>query len=359
MVGGRTPKSGQFNLATEAAPPGRAARSSRSRWPPPSSRDLACNSMWNGPAVDHHHRPAVLTRTARPGRSHNYADESGGTMNLLDATAHSVNTIFAQLVVQVGPRPWSTWRTAWASPHRLQPVCSITLGIAGGDAARHGRRVRHARRRRRPSRAGQADRQVTRARRARRSFKRRRAKGDAGRSTRTTRTWSTYALERVVTDGTGTAAAIGPAGGRQDRHRAELRGRVVLRLHAAARDVRVGRVTRRARCPMTNVEGFPDVFGGSIPALIWHDFMAKAMADHAREGLHDAELHRLQHSPARGPWPRRRPRRAPRRRPARRRRRAPHRQPEPVTVPSPRPRPSADASGWSDRSRAPRSVGRT
>ena len=34
---------------------------------------------------------------------HNYADESGGYMNLLDATAHSVNTIYAQLVDIVGP----------------------------------------------------------------------------------------------------------------------------------------------------------------------------------------------------------------------------------------------------------------
>src|SRR5207248_4876245 len=34
---------------------------------------------------------------------HNFADESAGTMNLFDAIAHSVNTIFAQLVVKVGP----------------------------------------------------------------------------------------------------------------------------------------------------------------------------------------------------------------------------------------------------------------
>ena len=34
---------------------------------------------------------------------HNYADETAGYMNLLDATANSVNTIFAQLVTVVGP----------------------------------------------------------------------------------------------------------------------------------------------------------------------------------------------------------------------------------------------------------------
>jgi penicillin-binding protein 1A len=30
--------------------------------------------------------------------------------------------------------------------------------------------------------------------------------------------------------------------------------------------------------PMTSVEGFSGVFGGSLPALIWHDFMSAAVA---------------------------------------------------------------------------------
>jgi penicillin-binding protein 1A len=30
--------------------------------------------------------------------------------------------------------------------------------------------------------------------------------------------------------------------------------------------------------PLVNVEGFPAVFGGTIPALIWHDFMSQAMS---------------------------------------------------------------------------------
>ncbi len=40
----------------------------------------------------------------QPWDVHNYADESGGYMSLVDATANSVNTIFAQLVDIVGPR---------------------------------------------------------------------------------------------------------------------------------------------------------------------------------------------------------------------------------------------------------------
>src|SRR5262249_1875191 len=63
-----------------------------------------------------------------PWTVHNYADESGGYMSLLDATAHSVNTIYAQLVDIIGPE--SVVRTAHKLGIRskLQPVCSIALG---------------------------------------------------------------------------------------------------------------------------------------------------------------------------------------------------------------------------------------
>ena len=65
---------------------------------------------------------------------HNYADEAAGTMNLLDATANSVNTIFAQLIAKVGVH------NVMAMAHHLgitttgryfQPACAITLGSVG------------------------------------------------------------------------------------------------------------------------------------------------------------------------------------------------------------------------------------
>src|SRR5439155_24690242 len=40
----------------------------------------------------------------KPWDVHNFADEAAGTMNLLDATAYSVNTIFAQLISKAGVR---------------------------------------------------------------------------------------------------------------------------------------------------------------------------------------------------------------------------------------------------------------
>jgi penicillin-binding protein 1A len=41
----------------------------------------------------------------------------------------------------------------------------------------------------------------------------------------------------------------------------------------------------RGEIPMRGVEGFPHVFGGSIPAEIWHDFMVRAVARVPRSGF--------------------------------------------------------------------------
>jgi len=52
-------------------------------------------------------------------------------MNLLDATANSVNTIYAQLSVDVGPQNVVTVAHRLGITSPLQPVCSITLGTQG------------------------------------------------------------------------------------------------------------------------------------------------------------------------------------------------------------------------------------
>src|SRR5438445_429614 len=59
---------------------------------------------------------------------HNFADESAEYMNLLSATANSVNTIFAQLVAKVGPANVVPVAHKMGITTKLQPVCSITLG---------------------------------------------------------------------------------------------------------------------------------------------------------------------------------------------------------------------------------------
>ena len=103
------------------------------------------------PVAADDHRPEVRVQR-RAVDVHNYADESGGYMNLLDATAHSVNTIYAQLVDIVGPRA-RRQRGAQARHHVAAAAGLLDHARhAGRQSARDDRRVRDARGARRPSR---------------------------------------------------------------------------------------------------------------------------------------------------------------------------------------------------------------
>src|SRR5579859_5780250 len=88
----------------------------------------------------------------------------------------------------------------------------------------------------------------------------------------------TYALQRVVQYGTGTAAGFGrPAAGKtgtaENYEDAWFCG-YVPQLVAC---VWVGYPHREQ--PLLNVEGVPAVFGGSLPAEIWHAFMSEAVGN--------------------------------------------------------------------------------
>jgi penicillin-binding protein 1A len=202
---------------------------------------------------------------------HNYADENGGYMNLLNATANSVNTIFAQLVAQVGP--WNVVPVAHAMgiTTKLQPVCSITLGTqpvnplemtdAYATLAAHG--VHHA---------PQAFEQV------------RAPNGEvigrlntpgAQAISRSVADQVTYALEGVVQHGTGTAAYFGrPAAGKTGTAENFQDAWFCGYVPQLATCVWVG--YPKGEIPLYGVEGVGAVAGGTLPAEIWHRFMAEA-----------------------------------------------------------------------------------
>ena len=86
----------------------------------------------------------------------------------------------------------------------------------------------------------------------------------------------TYALTGVIEAGTGTAAnpgrpAAGKTGTAENFKDAWFCG-FVPQLTTC---VWVG--YPQAEIPLLNIDGFPQVFGGSVPALIWHDFMVPAL----------------------------------------------------------------------------------
>jgi penicillin-binding protein 1A len=232
---------------------------------------ISLDSVWHGP-------PSLTIPDPRcegaegPWQVSNYADESAGTMTLKDAIAHSVNTIFAQVVVAAGPDKVAEVAHRMGITTRLQPVCSITLGsqpvtpleMTDAYATLAARGIRHA-----PTalgaltwHGGELPAPQPRARRAIPAASAAEATG---------------ALEGVIEQGTGTAAAIGrPAAGKTGTAENFEDAWFCGYVPQLATCVWVG--YPQAETPLVNVEGFPEVFGGSIPALTWHDFMEGALA---------------------------------------------------------------------------------
>ena len=267
----------QFNLATQAH------RSTGSSFKPITlatafSEGVSPYSTFYGPPELFITDPACATNNG-PWDVHNYADEAAGTMNLLDATANSVNTIFAQLISKVGVR------NVMAMAHNLgiteqlrgpyfRQACAITLGSVGftplemtdvySTFASGG--IHHD---------PQAFESV------------RNAKGklvplhSSGRRVLSANVAAelTEALQGVVQHGTGTAAALG--------------NRPVAGKTGTAENFQdawfCGYVPQLATCvwvgypggeiPLLNVEGVGQVAGGTLPAEIWHDFMGPALAN--------------------------------------------------------------------------------
>jgi penicillin-binding protein 1A len=283
FVGGRDFRRAQFDLAADAH---RQAGSAFKVFTLASAllRGIPLDSVWNGPRSITISDPRCETG-GRPWQVSNFADESAGTMTLAQAVAHSVNTIFAQLVVRVGPA--SVVRVARAMGIRspLQPVCSITLGsepvtpleMADAYATLAARGIHRS-----P--------QVLQTVRDAGGRVLSRLAPDGVRAIPPgVADLVTAALQGVITGGTGTAADIGrPAAGKtgtaQDFQDAWFCG-YVPQLAAC---VWVG--YPRGEVPMHDVDGFADVVGGSVPAEIWHDFMSAALVGVPVRGFHPVHV---------------------------------------------------------------------
>jgi penicillin-binding protein 1A len=262
----------QFNLATQS---GRTAGSAFKPFVLATavSQDISLYSGFGGPPVLTIPDQQCATNGV-PWTVHNFADETAGYMNLISATAHSVNTIFAQLAVKVGPANVVAIAHRMGIISRLQAVCSITLGtqavnpleMTDGYATLAARGIHHA---------PQAFEVV---------------RGPNGKvvgklSTKGTRVLSqnaadlvTYALEGVVQYGTGTAAGFGrPAAGKTGTAENFQDAWFCGYVPQLAACVWVG--YPKAEIPLYNIEGVGQVFGGSLPAEIWHRFMSEAVAN--------------------------------------------------------------------------------
>jgi penicillin-binding protein 1A len=205
---------------------------------------------------------------------HNNADEAEGTMNLIDATANSVNTIFAQLVTQVGPDAVVRMAHRLGIQSNLQAVCSITLGtqavspleMTSAYATLADRGIRHD---------PQAVEAISTASGKVVPFKESKPQPALSQEIADQ---VTYALQAVTQKGTGTGAAIGrPIAGKTGTAERFVDAWFCGFVPQLTTCVWVGYPHREE--PMNYVEGYAPVYGGTIPASIWHDFMNAALAN--------------------------------------------------------------------------------
>ncbi|MGI8407225.1 MAG: transglycosylase domain-containing protein, partial [Actinomycetota bacterium] len=271
MVGGMSFKEMKFNLATQ----GRRQTGSAFKaftLAAAVEKGIALDSVWSGPGALTVPDPRCVGAGGVPWTVHNYGDATAGTMSLAQATANSVNTIYAQLATTVGPDAIVDMAHRMGIASELQPVCSITLGsqpvspleMTSGFATLAARGV---------YRPPSAVERVTSSSgddlflldtEGKQVLKKKHAD------------LVTYALQGVIKSGTGMGADIGrPAAGKtgtaQNYQDAWFCG-YVPQLAAC---VWVG--YPEGAIPMLGVRGYPEVFGGSIPTDIWHDFMAEAL----------------------------------------------------------------------------------
>jgi penicillin-binding protein 1A len=262
----------QFNLATQS---GRQAGSSFKPFVLATALNegISLYTYFSGPPAITIPDPKCMSGYNVYWSPHNFADESAGTMNLIDATAHSVNTIFAQLVDKVGPSNVVTLahRAGIRSP--LKAVCSITLGtqavnpleMTDAYASFASRGIHH------PPQALALVRGPLGV-----VLGRLRTKG-ARAMPQSTADLVSYVLQRVVQRGTGTAAALDrPVAGKTGTAENFVDAWFCGYVPQLATCVWVGYPGREI--PLQNVEGISGVVGGTIPAEIWHDFMTRALA---------------------------------------------------------------------------------
>jgi penicillin-binding protein 1A len=267
----------QFNFATQAH------RSTGSSFKPITlatalSEGDSLSSTFYGPPEIFITDPQCATGpNSGPWDVHNFADESAGTMNLIDATANSVNTIFAQLVAKVGVRNVKLMAHRLgitSSGNNFKTVCAMTLGSVGftplemadvyATFASGG--IQH------PPQAFESVRGPTGKLIEKLTTSGQRVLGP------NVAAELTYALRGVIEHGTGTAAAISrPAAGKTGTAENFQDAWFCGYVPQLATCVWVG--YPGGEIPLTNVEGVYQVFGGSLPAEIWHDFMGPAVAN--------------------------------------------------------------------------------
>jgi penicillin-binding protein 1A len=214
----------------------------------------------------------------------------------VQATARSVNTIFAQVALHAGLSRLVNVARRMGIESPLAPVCSLTLGLVGVSpfemtsafATLAARGVHH-----RPQLLERVTAEPARRRLLGLSPTGRRA------LSRRVADRVTYALAGALRNGTGVAAYFGrPAAGKTGTAESFRDAWFCGYVPQLAACVWIGHA--RAEIPMADVAGFAQVVGGSVPARVWHDFMAPAVMPWPVRSLPSPTAEELNRSSASG-----------------------------------------------------------
>jgi penicillin-binding protein 1A len=280
MAGGRDWAKSKVNYATMAGGSGREAGSAFKAFTLAAAMKAgySLNATWSGPN-------SITIRdcpdpTSSDGYWHPVNAEGAGTYTLALATAHSVNTIFAQVIAQLGPEKVVDMAHALGIRSYLPDVCAITLGSvavnplemtnAYATLADGGMRFWATPFVQVKNPGGKVD---TTAQQGQQVIDQNNAD------------LVTYALQGVVRYGTGYTAAIPPypvagkTGTANENVDAWFCGYTIQ----VATCVWMG--WPKGEIPLQNIEGVPSVFGGTIPAAIWRDYMSVAMQGQTPESF--------------------------------------------------------------------------
>ena len=274
LVGGRNWDASQVNLALGRLGGG-SGRQAGSSFKP----FVLAKAFESGFTPDTRYRgPSAVQPRGFDRPVHNYGGQSYGWVDLRTATQKSINTVFAQLIADVGVRPTAELALRMGIKgidlsHKLygvlalgtQEVSPLEMASAYGTFADHGLRVEPT--------------PVVRILGA---------KGDTVEDNRTPAGQRvlpaavadnvTAVLEGVIAKGTGRRADIGrPAAGKTGTSENWENAWFVGYTPTLSTAVWMG--YPRANVSMAHVHGVDHVVGGSLPSMIWHDFMAEAVKD--------------------------------------------------------------------------------
>jgi len=275
MVGGENWNDSKVNLATLPCegcgrPTGSAFKPFTLAAAMQEGYDL--HAYWRGPNTLP--VPQCLDPTSPDGVWHPVNAEGEGNYSLVDALKYSVNTIFAQLVAAVGPDRVVEMAHLLGIRSPLDAFCSITLGSvrvnplemtnAYATLANHGVRYWATPLLQVKTPSGRIDPDVV-------------PQPETVLGTNDA-DLVTYALQGVMTSGgTGASANLGvwPAAGKTGTAKNTTDAWFCGYTVQIAACVWVG--YPEGGIPMENIEGYGEVFGGTIPAKIWRTFMLSAM----------------------------------------------------------------------------------